>query len=73
MTKSNKINTLRADHVVGLSQASIDMNIGVKILLLGGRALASTNKGGSRRPEKSRKWESFFQCMFFHMHFMMSG
>ena len=41
MTKSNKINILRADHVVGLSQASIDMNIGVKILLLGGRALAS--------------------------------
>ena len=41
MTKSNKINILRADHVVGLSQASIEINIGVKILLLGGRALPS--------------------------------
>ena len=25
----------------------------------------STNKGGSRRPEKSRKWESFFLRMSF--------
>ena len=25
----------------------------------------NTNKGGYRRPEKSRKWDSFFQCMFF--------
>ena len=41
MTKSNKINILRADHVVGLSQASIEINIGFKILLLGGRALPS--------------------------------
>ena len=41
MTKRNKINILQADHVVGLSQASIEINIGVKILLLGGRALPS--------------------------------
>ena len=41
MTKSNKINILQADHVVGLSQASFETNIGVKILLLGGRALPS--------------------------------
>ena len=41
MTKSNKINILRAVHVVGLSQASIEINIGFKILLLGGRALPS--------------------------------
>lgn len=41
MTKSNTINILRADHVVGLSQASFKINIGVKILLLGGRALPS--------------------------------
>ena len=41
MTKSNKINILRADHVVGLSQASIEINIGVKNLLLGGRTLPS--------------------------------
>ena len=39
MTKSNKINILRADHVEGLSQASIEINIGFEILLLGGRAL----------------------------------
>ena len=38
MTKSNKINILRADHVVGLSQASIEINIGFEILLLGSRA-----------------------------------
>ena len=43
MTKSNEINILRADHVVGLSQASSEINIGVKILLLGGRALPSIN------------------------------
>ena len=43
MTKSNKINILRADHVVGLSQASIEINIGFEILLLGGRALPSIN------------------------------
>ena len=41
MTKNNKINILRADHVVGLSQASIEINIGFKILLLGGHALPS--------------------------------
>ena len=41
MTKSKKINILRADHVVGLSQASIEINIGFEILLLGGRALPS--------------------------------
>ena len=41
MTKSNKINILQADHDVGLSQASIEINIGFKILLLGGRALPS--------------------------------
>ena len=41
MTKSNKINILRADHVVGLSQASIEFNIGFEIPLLGGRALPS--------------------------------
>ena len=43
MTKNNKINILRADHVVGLSQASIEINIGFEILLLGGRALPSIN------------------------------
>merc|ERR1712074_23557 len=26
---------------------------------------ATTNKGGSRRPEKSRKWESFFSLHLF--------
>ena len=41
MTKSNKINILRADHVVGLSQASIEINIDFKILLLSGRAIPS--------------------------------
>ena len=41
MTKSKKINILRADHVVGLSQASVEINIGFEILLLGGRALPS--------------------------------
>ena len=41
MTKSNKINILQADHVVGLSLAPIKINIGFKILLLGGRALPS--------------------------------
>ena len=43
MTKNNKINILRADHVVELSQASIEINIGFEILLLGGRALPSIN------------------------------
>ena len=41
MTINNKINILRADHVVGLSQASIEINIDFEILLLGGRALPS--------------------------------
>ena len=41
MTKNNKINILRADHAVGLSRASIDIDICAKILLLGGRALPS--------------------------------
>ena len=43
MTKNDKINILRADHAVGLSQASIEFNIGFEILLLGGRALSSLN------------------------------
>ena len=43
MTKSNKINILRADHVVRLFQTSIEINIGFEILLLGGRALPSIN------------------------------
>ena len=43
MTKNDKINILRADHAVGLSQASIEFNIGFEILLLGGRALPSIN------------------------------
>ena len=41
MTKSNKINILRADHVMGLPQASIEINNGFEILLLGGRTLPS--------------------------------
>ena len=41
MTIDNKINILRADHVVGLSQASIEINIGFEFLLLGGRDLPS--------------------------------
>ena len=43
MTKNNKINILRADHVVGLSQASNEINIGFETLLLGGRALPFIN------------------------------
>ena len=43
MTKNDKINILRADHAVGLSQASIEFNIGFEILLLGGRTLPSIN------------------------------
>ena len=38
MTKSNKINILQADLVVGLSQASIEINIGFEIQFLGSRA-----------------------------------
>ena len=41
MTKSNKSYIQQADHVVGLSQASIEINIGFEIPLLGGRALPS--------------------------------
>ena len=41
MTQSNKTNILQADHVVGLSQATIEINICFEILLLGGRALPS--------------------------------
>ena len=34
----------------------------------------NTNKGGYRRPEKSRKWESLFiQCVFLCVHIMLSG
>ena len=43
MTKSNEINILRADHVVGLFQASIKINISFEILILGGHALPSIN------------------------------
>ena len=43
MTKSNKTGTLRADHVVGLSLASTEINFGFEILLLGFRALPSVN------------------------------
>ena len=43
MTKSNKIDILRAHHVVGQSRASIEINIGFEILLLDGRALLSIN------------------------------
>ena len=43
MTKSNRINILQADHIVGLSQASIEINISFEILFLGGRALPSIN------------------------------
>ena len=42
MTSSNKINILRVDHVVGLSQASIEINVGFKIYL-GGCDLPSLN------------------------------
>ena len=43
MTKINETNILRADHVVGLSQASIEINISFEILILGGSALPSVN------------------------------
>ena len=54
MTKSNEINILQADHVVGLSQASIEINIGFEIPLLGGRAILSiilTPIGSKRVPK----------------------
>ena len=44
MTSSNKINILRVDHVLELSQAFIEINIGFEILLLGGRALPSITR-----------------------------
>ena len=43
MTKSNKINFLQADHIVGLSQASVEINIGFEILLLDDHASPSLN------------------------------
>ena len=43
MIKSNAINILRADHVVGLFHDSIEINIGFEIPFLGGRALPSIN------------------------------
>ena len=43
MTSSNKINILRVDHILELSQAFIEINIGFEILLLGGRDLPSLN------------------------------
>ena len=42
MIKSNAINILRADHVVGLFHDSIEINIGFEIPFLGGRALPSS-------------------------------
>ena len=54
MTKSNKINILQADHVVGLSQAAIEINMGFEILLLGGRALPSINPTPIGQPKFQR-------------------
>ena len=51
MTKSNKTNILRADHVVGLSQACTEINIGFEILILGGRALPSINPTPKGNPK----------------------
>jgi len=51
MTKNNKINILRAYYVAGLSQASIEINIGFKILLLGGRALPFINPTPKGNPK----------------------
>ena len=51
MTKNNKINIPRADHVVGLFQASIEINIDFEILLLDGRALPSINPTSIRNPK----------------------
>ena len=51
MKKGNKMNILRADHVVGLSQAFIKINIGFEILLLGGRALPSINSTPTGNPK----------------------
>ena len=52
---------LRADHVVGLSQASIEINFGFEILLIGCHALISVN------PTPIRKFQSSnpnFDCKF---------
>ena len=51
MIKSNEIGVLRADHVVGLFQASIKTNIGLEILLLGCRALPSVSLIPKRNPK----------------------
>ena len=51
MRKSNKIIILRADHVVGLFHASIEINIGFDFPLLGGRALPSNILIPIRNPE----------------------
>ena len=51
MTKNNKINILQAGHVVGLSQASIEINIGFEILLLGGLTLPSINPTPIQNPK----------------------
>ena len=51
MTKSNKTGILRADHVVGLSQAFIEINFGFEILLLGFRALPSVNPTPIENPK----------------------
>ena len=64
MTKSNKINILRADHVVGLSQASIEINIGVKILLLGGRTLPSLIPTPIGNPKFQKFSNSNSDCRF---------
>ena len=41
MEISNEIDILRLDHVLGLSQTSIEIHIGFEILILSGRALPS--------------------------------
>ena len=51
MTKNDKMNILRTDHAVGLSQASIEFNIGFEILLLGGRTLPSINPTPKGNPK----------------------
>ena len=57
MSKINRINILQADHVGGLSQASIEINIGFEILLFGGRALPSHPPLDSP-PKKNQKTHS---------------
>ena len=51
MTKSNQTNIFRADDDVGLSQASIEINIGFDFLLLDGRALLSINPTPTGNPK----------------------